>query len=91
MRIFKTKWLVRCARRQRIDDASLKEAIEHAGRGPIDADLGGWNYQATGRAHRPRPLWRPPHAGRLSGEQPHIAQAIERGILQEVVNDDQGT
>jgi alpha/beta hydrolase fold len=85
------------------------------------------NYQATGRARRPRPLWRPPHAGRLSGEQPrrvplrvpknecdnidpdelltlreigaawlaadaqHIAQAIERGILQEVDNDDQGT
>ena len=41
MRIFKTKWLVRCARRQRIDDASLKEAIERADRGLIDADLGG--------------------------------------------------
>ena len=41
MRIFKTKWLVRYARRQRIDDASLKEAIERADRGQIDADLGG--------------------------------------------------
>ena len=41
MRIFKTKWLVRYARRQRIDDASLKEAIERADRGLIDADLGG--------------------------------------------------
>jgi hypothetical protein len=41
VRIFKIKWLVRCARRQRIDDASLKEAIERADRGLIDADLGG--------------------------------------------------
>ena len=41
MRIFKTKWLVRYARRQRIDDASLMEAIERADRGLIDADLGG--------------------------------------------------
>jgi hypothetical protein len=58
VRIFKTKWLVRYARRQRIDDASLKEAIERADRGLIDADLGGRNYQAAGRARRPRPLWR---------------------------------
>ncbi|MBV9199307.1 MAG: type II toxin-antitoxin system RelE/ParE family toxin [Alphaproteobacteria bacterium] len=41
MRIFKTRWLVRYARRQRIGDASLREAIERAGRGLIDADLGG--------------------------------------------------
>jgi hypothetical protein len=27
----------------------------------------------------------------LAVDAPHIAQAIERGILQEVVNDDQGT
>ena len=41
MRIFKTRWLVRFARRQRIADRSLVEAIERAGRGLIDADLGG--------------------------------------------------
>lgn len=41
MRIFKTKWLVRFARRERIADHSLKEAIERASRGAIDADLGG--------------------------------------------------
>jgi hypothetical protein len=41
VRIFKTKWLVRYARRQRIDDASLKEATERADRDLIDADLGG--------------------------------------------------
>ena len=41
MRIFKTKWLVRFARRQRIADRSLVEAIERAVRGLIDADLGG--------------------------------------------------
>jgi hypothetical protein len=41
VRIFKTKWLVRYTRRERIADRSLREAIERAGRGLIDADLGG--------------------------------------------------
>lgn len=41
MRIFKTKWVVRFVRRERIDDAGLKEAIARAERGIIDADLGG--------------------------------------------------
>jgi hypothetical protein len=41
VRIFKTKWLVRFARRERINDRSLNEAIERAARGLIDADLGG--------------------------------------------------
>lgn len=37
---FKTKWLARFARRERITDASLREAIERAERGLVDADLG---------------------------------------------------
>ena len=41
MQIFKTKWLVRFARRERITDRSLGEAIDRAARGLIDADLGG--------------------------------------------------
>ncbi len=41
MRIFKTRWLVRFARRERITDVSLKEAIARAERGLVDADLGG--------------------------------------------------
>ena len=41
MQILKTKGLVRFARRERIADASLKQAIERAERGLIDADLGG--------------------------------------------------
>lgn len=41
MRIFLTRGVVRFARRQRITDASLSEAIERAERGIIDADLGG--------------------------------------------------
>ena len=41
MRIFKTKWMARFARRERISDHSLRTAIERAGRGSIDADLGG--------------------------------------------------
>jgi hypothetical protein len=41
VRIFKTKWFARYARRERIEDKSLCEAIERAERGMIDADLGG--------------------------------------------------
>jgi len=41
MRIFKTKWLVRFARRERISDQSLSEAITRAEQGLVDADLGG--------------------------------------------------
>ena len=41
MRIIKTKWLARFARREGIDDQSLREAIERAEQGLIDADLGG--------------------------------------------------
>lgn len=41
MRIFKTKWLARFARREGIADKSLREAIERAEHGLIDADLGG--------------------------------------------------
>jgi hypothetical protein len=41
MRIFKTKWLARFIRREGIADKSLREAIERADRGLIDADLGG--------------------------------------------------
>lgn len=41
MQIFKTKWLARFTRHERIADASLREAIERAERGLIAADLGG--------------------------------------------------
>ena len=41
MRSFLTRGVVRVARRQRITDASLSEAVERAERGTIDADLGG--------------------------------------------------
>ncbi len=41
MRVFKTKWLARFARRERIPESSLLEAIAQAERGLIDADLGG--------------------------------------------------
>jgi hypothetical protein len=41
LRVFKTKWLARFARRERITDVSLLEAVERAERGIIDADLGG--------------------------------------------------
>ena len=41
LRIFKTRWMARFARKSRIDDALLVEAIERAEKGLIDADLGG--------------------------------------------------
>lgn len=41
MQVFRTKWLARWARRERIADHSLRDAIERAERGLVDADLGG--------------------------------------------------
>lgn len=41
MRIYKTKWVGRFTRRERIRDGDLAEAARRAGRGLIDADLGG--------------------------------------------------
>lgn len=41
MRVFKTKWFVRFARRERITDRTLCEAVARAESGLIDADLGG--------------------------------------------------
>ena len=41
MRIFKTKWLARFARREGIADKSLREAVQRAEQGMIDVDLGG--------------------------------------------------
>ena len=41
MQVFKTKWFAWFARSEGIVDKSLREAIERAERGLIDADLGG--------------------------------------------------
>lgn len=41
MRIFKTKWFARYARREQVGDAALIAAIGRAEVGLIDADLGG--------------------------------------------------
>ncbi len=41
MRVFKTKEFTRFARREQISDADLCEAVSRAGRGLVDADLGG--------------------------------------------------
>ena len=41
MRIYKTKWVARFTRRERLPDRSLVEAIARAERGLIDAELGG--------------------------------------------------
>ena len=41
MRIFKNAWFMRFARRQGIPDSALRDAVERAETGRIDADLGG--------------------------------------------------
>jgi hypothetical protein len=41
MQVFKTRWFARFARQEKIADRGLREAIERAERGLIDADLGG--------------------------------------------------
>jgi hypothetical protein len=41
MRLFKTKWFVRTARKNGISDSGLREAIKRAQSGLVDADLGG--------------------------------------------------
>lgn len=40
MRVYKNSWFAKFARKSGIDNAALLEAIERAGRGLIDADLG---------------------------------------------------
>ena len=41
MEVFKTKWFARYARQEGISNKALREAIDRAERGLIDADLGG--------------------------------------------------
>jgi hypothetical protein len=41
VRIFKNAWFDRFARKQKIQEAALREAIQRAEQGLIDADLGG--------------------------------------------------
>lgn len=41
MRIFKNAWFERFARKQKIQDTALREAVQRAEQGLIDADLGG--------------------------------------------------
>ncbi len=41
MRVFKSRRFARFARKERISDARLREAVENAERGQIDADYGG--------------------------------------------------
>ena len=41
MRIFKSRWFQRFARKERITDAVLCEAVGRAEKGQVDADLGG--------------------------------------------------
>ena len=41
MKIYKNAWFAKFARKERIGDAALCDAVDRAGRGLVDADLGG--------------------------------------------------
>lgn len=41
LRIFETKWFARFARKEKIEAARLREAVERAEQGSVDAELGG--------------------------------------------------
>ena len=41
VRVFKNRWFEKFARKQEIDDGALREAIDRAEAGLVDADLGG--------------------------------------------------
>jgi hypothetical protein len=41
VRVFKTKWFSRFARKERLSDAKLVEAVQEIEHGLLDADLGG--------------------------------------------------
>jgi hypothetical protein len=41
VRILKSKWFQRFAKKEGIEDSALKEAVDRAEKGQIDADLGG--------------------------------------------------
>ena len=45
MRIFKTKWFNRWARRERLNDSTLRNAIADMARGLVDTNLGGHVYK----------------------------------------------
>jgi hypothetical protein len=45
MRIFKSKWFARFARKNRIEDNALKEVVTDIGEGNFDTDLGGYVYK----------------------------------------------
>jgi hypothetical protein len=55
MQVYLTKWMVRFSRRENITHASLRDAIERAERGLIDADLcGGLIKQRVARPGKGR-------------------------------------
>jgi hypothetical protein len=55
VRIYRTKWVGRFARREKIKDGDLADAVSRAGRGLIDADLsGGIIKQRVARAGQGR-------------------------------------
>jgi hypothetical protein len=49
VRIFKTKWFMHYAKKERVGDHSLCDAIERAERGLVDTDLGGGSLSSVWR------------------------------------------
>ncbi len=61
VRIFKNTWFERYARKQRITDSALIDAVRRAERGQIDADLGGGVIKQKSRSGRTGEVGRFPH------------------------------
>ena len=45
MRIFKTKWFQKWAKKEKVSESALRKVIEEMERGLVDADLGGHVYK----------------------------------------------
>jgi hypothetical protein len=125
VRVFKTKWFTHYARRERIEDSSLCDAVARAERGLVGADLGsGIIKQRVSRTGRGRSggyrvllayrsgniavflygfaknerdnitdndlnTLREIGAAWLKAKGKAVEQAVEKGILKEIVYEDQ--
>ena len=91
MRVFKTKWFVRYARRERIKDESLCDAIQRAERGSVDRSVFLYGFAKNEREnidHDELATLREIAAGWLEADEERLKHAMEEGVLLEVHYDE---
>ena len=89
MRIFKSRWFQRFAKKEGITDAALREAADRADKGQIDADLGGEVIkqriarpgQGRSKGYRTIILFR---RGILALTEKQLAELLKRGDFVEI-------